>query len=52
MKDKINNIIMDSIGDMYEKFGAHPHKPVLSSQEVHTILLEVQFKIIFELFND
>jgi len=51
MKDKINNIIMDSIGDMYEEFGAHPHIPVLSSQDVHTILLEIQSKL-FELFND
>ncbi len=43
---ELNRIIFNAVCKMYDEYGADPDKTVLSSQEVHTILLGIEFEFL------
>ena len=44
-KIKINNIISTIIEELYDTYGADPDEPVLSTQEVHGMLIDIEIAL-------
>lgn len=50
-KVMVNEVIQKAIGDIYDDLGTEPHKKVLSTQEVQSILIDIE-NLLIEALGD